>query len=172
MRTLAEAPVDRAGEDVEQQVEIRPARQLSALPRELEQPPGRGAVHLPQGAAHPVDLGIAALGDQGADDAATGGGRAQGGRAHEQGVQIGLEPARFGRLRRPGELVDFRSDDRYRAAADGRLEQTPWSTPLGAARLFGPVRLASTGEGRWHTPTGDHAYIELTIDDVRYNVPG
>ena len=71
-----------------------------------------------------------------------------------------------------GELVDFRSDDRYRAAADGRLEQTPWSTPLGAARLFGPVRLASTGEGRWHTPTGDHAYIELTIDDVRYNVPG
>ena len=71
-----------------------------------------------------------------------------------------------------GELVDFHSDDRFRATADGRLEQTPWSTPLGAARLFGPVRLASTGEGRWHTPTGDHAYIELTIDDVRYNVPG
>lgn len=71
-----------------------------------------------------------------------------------------------------GELVDFHSDDRFRAAPDGRLEQTPWSTPLGAARLFGPVRLPSTGEGRWHTPTGDHAYIELTIDDVRYNVPG
>jgi hypothetical protein len=71
-----------------------------------------------------------------------------------------------------GELVDFRSDDRYRAGADGRLAKTPWSTPLGASRLFGPVRLASTGQGRWHAPAGDHAYIDLIIDDVRYNVPG
>ena len=35
---------------------------------------------------------------------------------------------------------------------------------------FGPVRLASTGEGRWHERAGDYAYIELTIDEVRYNV--
>ena len=69
-----------------------------------------------------------------------------------------------------GELVDFQSDDRARAAPDGRLERLRWSTPLGAYRPFGPVRLASTGEGRWHERAGDYAYIEVTIDEVRYNV--
>ena len=68
------------------------------------------------------------------------------------------------------ELVDFQSDDRSRAAPDGQLERVRWSTPLGACRRFGPVRLASTGEGRWHERAGDYAYIELTIDDVRYNL--
>jgi hypothetical protein len=28
----------------------------------------------------------------------------------------------------------------------------------------------SAGEGRWHGPEGEYAYIELTIDDVEYNV--
>ena len=69
-----------------------------------------------------------------------------------------------------GELVDFQSDDRSRAAPDGRFERVRWSTPLGACRRFGPVRLAATGEGRWHERAGGYAYIELTIDDVRYNV--
>ena len=49
-------------------------------------------------------------------------------------------------------------------------EAGPWSTPLGRYRAFGPVRLASGGEGRWHEPGQEYAYIELTIDDVRYNV--
>lgn len=68
-----------------------------------------------------------------------------------------------------GELTNFRSGDRYRAAADGRLERVRWSTPLGAYVPFGPVRLASTGEGRWHETAGDYAYIQLAIDAVRYN---
>ena len=42
--------------------------------------------------------------------------------------------------------------------------------PLGPCRAFGPVRLASGGEGRWHEPGGEYAYIELTIDDVKYNL--
>jgi hypothetical protein len=32
--------------------------------------------------------------------------------------------------------------------------------------------LFSGGEGRWHDPAGEYAYIELTIDDVQYNVAG
>jgi len=68
-----------------------------------------------------------------------------------------------------GELADFRSDDRSRAAADGRLEPVRWSTPLGVHVPFGPVRLASAGEGRWHDTAGDYAYIQLSIDAVRYN---
>jgi len=72
-----------------------------------------------------------------------------------------------------GELVDFQSDDRYQTASDGRgARRMRWSTPLHAHRAFGPVRLASRGEGRWHEPEGEYAYIELTIDEVRYNVSG
>jgi hypothetical protein len=70
-----------------------------------------------------------------------------------------------------GELTDFRSDDRYQTAPDGRsARKVRWSTPIGSYRSFGAVRLASHGEGRWHEAGGDYAYIELTIDDVEYNV--
>ncbi len=70
-----------------------------------------------------------------------------------------------------GELTNFKSDDRYQASLDGNaVKQVPWSTPLGRYRTFGSVRLASGGEGRWHEPGREYAYIELTLDDVRYNV--
>ena len=39
--------------------------------------------------------------------------------------------------------------------------------PLSRVRA---VRLASGGEGRWHEPGQEYTYIELTIDDVQYNV--
>jgi hypothetical protein len=32
------------------------------------------------------------------------------------------------------------------------------------------VRLPSEGQGRWHDTDGEYAYIELTVDDVQYNV--
>jgi hypothetical protein len=70
-----------------------------------------------------------------------------------------------------GELIDFVSDDRYRASSDGtRMTRLRWSTPVGPYRPFGPLRLGSGGEARWHTPNGSFAYIELELDDVEYNV--
>jgi hypothetical protein len=45
-----------------------------------------------------------------------------------------------------------------------------WSTPLHEYRAYGPVRVASRGEGRWHEPGSDYTYIEVTIDDVQYNL--
>ena len=69
-----------------------------------------------------------------------------------------------------GELIDFRSDDRYQAAADGRtFRKLTWSTPLSDYRRFGQVRLASKGEARWQEADGSWAYIELTTDEVHYN---
>ena len=71
-----------------------------------------------------------------------------------------------------GELADFRSDDRYQLSSAGQsARNVRWSTPIRDYRRFGNVRLASAGEGRWHEAAGDYAYIELTIDDVAYNVP-
>lgn len=70
-----------------------------------------------------------------------------------------------------GELIDFWSDDRRQASERGQaLTPIRWSTPVGRYRPFGPVRLAAAGEARWHEPSGDYAYIELQITDVRYNV--
>jgi hypothetical protein len=69
-----------------------------------------------------------------------------------------------------GELTDFWSDDRYQTTPDGRSRKIRWSTPVRAYRSFGDVRLSSGGEGRWHEPGGEYAYIELTLDDVQYNV--
>ena len=70
-----------------------------------------------------------------------------------------------------GELTNFWSNDRRRVSADGKvMTAIRWSTPVGNYRAFGPVRLASRGQGRWHEPGGEYAYIELEIDDVQYNV--
>jgi Family of unknown function (DUF6544) len=70
-----------------------------------------------------------------------------------------------------GELADFWSDDRLQVSPDGAtLTRMRWSTPLGAYRPFGSIRLASYGEGRWRGPDAEYTYIELHIDDVQYNV--
>ncbi|MGE0448846.1 MAG: DUF6544 family protein [Vicinamibacterales bacterium] len=70
-----------------------------------------------------------------------------------------------------GELTNFVSDDRSAASpGNGALTRVRWSTPLRDYREFGPARLASVGEGRWRDAEGEYNYIELTIDDVQYNV--
>ncbi|HEX2444856.1 MAG TPA: DUF6544 family protein [Vicinamibacterales bacterium] len=70
-----------------------------------------------------------------------------------------------------GELTDFVSEDRYQISPDGKTSRRlRWSTPIRGYRSYGAVRLAAGGEGRWHEPDGEYAYIELTIDDVRFNV--
>ncbi|HEV7203224.1 MAG TPA: DUF6544 family protein [Jatrophihabitans sp.] len=70
-----------------------------------------------------------------------------------------------------GDLVDFASDDRMRASADGRtFTRLPWSTPLSRFRGIRGLRLPTYGEARWRTPDGDLVYLEIEIVDVRYNV--
>lgn len=69
-----------------------------------------------------------------------------------------------------GELASFTSDDRYVLAPDGTMRALRWSTPMTTSRRFGAIQLPSRGEGRWHEPDGEYAYIELTFDDVHYNV--
>jgi hypothetical protein len=69
-----------------------------------------------------------------------------------------------------GDLVNFWSDDRYQIASGGAARRLRWSTPLMDYKSFGPARLAARGEARWREPQGEYAYIELTLDDIRYNV--
>jgi len=70
-----------------------------------------------------------------------------------------------------GELVNFFSNDRRRAPADGgAMVPVRWSTPLSQYRIHDAFRLPGRGEARWHEPGGDYAYIELDIDDIAFNV--
>lgn len=73
-----------------------------------------------------------------------------------------------------GELVNFWSDDRRQMPPDGGpMRAIRWSTPVVRGyRTFGPMRLLAYGEGRWHEPAGDYAYVELDVNDVRYDVAG
>ena len=68
-----------------------------------------------------------------------------------------------------GDLVDFVSDDRMSTSRDGSTF-TPqrWSTPVRDYRTFGARRLATHGEGRWHTTNaqGQYAYLEYNLDAI------
>lgn len=66
-----------------------------------------------------------------------------------------------------GALADFWSDDRPALAADGvTLQPQRWSTPVGAYRLQGALRLASRGQARYAAPSADYAYAEFDGIDV------
>lgn len=68
------------------------------------------------------------------------------------------------------DLVDFVSDDRFAASADGRtFTPRTWSTPISDYRNFGGRRLGALGRGRWHPadePSFD--YLEFHVDGIDY----
>jgi hypothetical protein len=68
------------------------------------------------------------------------------------------------------ELVDFFSDDRTAVSTDGKTF-TPqrWSTPISGYRKLCISRLGTIGEGHWHAPNGEFAYLEYHLDDITYN---
>lgn len=68
------------------------------------------------------------------------------------------------------ELVDFVSDDRFAAASGGEeLVRQRWSTPVSTYGRFGPLRLMTLGEGRWHPPEGVFTYFQAELIDVEMN---
>jgi hypothetical protein len=68
-----------------------------------------------------------------------------------------------------GDLVDFKSEDRYQDAG-GNERLLPWSTPVSGFRTFAPgVRLPSHGEGWWHAPEGAFAYLRIELDEISYD---
>lgn len=70
-----------------------------------------------------------------------------------------------------GELIDFISDDRLRASADGTsFTAQRWSTPASDYRMFGERRVIGHGEAWWHEPDGAFPYLELDLVDIEYNV--
>jgi len=72
-----------------------------------------------------------------------------------------------------GMLADFISDDRSRSSPDGSsFTPTRFSTPVRDYRAFGPLRLASHGDARWHPPDGVYTYGEFEILQAWMNSDG
>lgn len=70
-----------------------------------------------------------------------------------------------------GLLTNFISEDRSRSSPDGKtFTRMRFSTPVGDYRAFGPFRLASRGEARWHPPEGEFTYGEFEVLDLSYNM--
>lgn len=70
------------------------------------------------------------------------------------------------------QLVDFVSDDRLRAAPNGRsFTRQRWSTPIRGYRSFGARRIGAAGEARWHAPAPENefCYLEFFVDRIVYN---
>ena len=58
--------------------------------------------------------------------------------------------------------MDFVSDDRTRASADGTtFMQQRWSTPLAGHRDIDGRRVLTSGEGVWHAPQPEGAFTYL-----------
>jgi hypothetical protein len=75
-----------------------------------------------------------------------------------------------------GRLVDFVSDDRLRAAPDGKsFTRQRWSTPIMGYRRLGARVIGTNGEAHWHAPDpeGEFVYLEFVVDAIAYNAePG
>ena len=68
------------------------------------------------------------------------------------------------------ELIDFVSDDRAGVSSDGKTSAPQrWSTPITAYRSVGHRRLGTKGEGHWHAPDGEFAYLEYNLDEITYS---
>lgn len=71
------------------------------------------------------------------------------------------------------DLIDFVSDDRTRASADGKtFTARRWSTPLAGYHEIDGHRVMAGGEGVWHAEGSKRAftYLELNLDSIAYNV--
>jgi hypothetical protein len=67
-----------------------------------------------------------------------------------------------------GELVNFVTEDRYRTVGKEFL-RTRWSTPFRNYRDVNGFQIPSQGEATWHLAEGDFSYIQVKIEQVRYD---
>lgn len=68
-----------------------------------------------------------------------------------------------------GRLLSF-IGQRYREQ-DGAYSLGTWSTPMTTYARRAGLMLPVRGQGVWILPEGDLPYIDISVDDIAYNVP-
>jgi hypothetical protein len=75
------------------------------------------------------------------------------------------------RFNAAGELIDFISDDRAQASADGKsFKRLRWSTPFTEYQKIGPQHLFAHGQALWHAEQGAFAYGEFHLEGLDLNM--
>lgn len=69
-----------------------------------------------------------------------------------------------------GDLIDFRSNDRYATANGKNPQKFPWSTPVHDYRERNGLRHPTRAEAIWHMPDGDFEYARFVIDSIQFNL--
>ena len=95
-----------------------------------------------------------------------GAGRTLRGDFRHQGHRVSAELRFDGQ----GDLVDFRSEDRFQSADGRTYRRLPWSTPIRAHGNFDGFRLMAEGDAIWQEPTGPFPYARFRVEEVAYNV--
>ncbi len=66
-----------------------------------------------------------------------------------------------------GDLIDFRSEDRYEIQ---QMKPLPFNTPVKDYREFDGIRVPSYGEAIWHYSDGPFIYGKFRLKTLRYNL--
>ena len=69
-----------------------------------------------------------------------------------------------------GDLVTFRSEDRFESADGITYRPRGWSTPVSDYRWFGGLRLPAHAEAVWDAPEGELVYARFDLESLETNV--
>ncbi len=69
-----------------------------------------------------------------------------------------------------GELINFRSENRYRMVSKDDVQLIPYSTPTKGFKNINGHFIPSYGEAVWSLPEGDLTYGQFICQDIQYNI--
>lgn len=69
-----------------------------------------------------------------------------------------------------GELINFKSNDRYAAGDNGIMTRFPWQTPVKAYKSINGYYLPSQAEIIYSYPQGDFCYGIFNLKSIQYNL--
>jgi hypothetical protein len=68
-----------------------------------------------------------------------------------------------------GELINFKSNDRFETADGKTYKNYPWSTPIHEYKDINGYHLASSASIIYHRPEGDFCYGDFLLKEIEYN---
>jgi hypothetical protein len=68
-----------------------------------------------------------------------------------------------------GELINFKSNDRFETADGKTYKNYPWSTPINEYKNINGYHIASSASIIYHRPEGDFCYGDFFLKEIEYN---
>jgi hypothetical protein len=68
-----------------------------------------------------------------------------------------------------GELVNFKSNDKYESTDGKTYRKLPWSTPIIEYKVIDGIKMPSFAQIIFHKPEGDFCYGEFNLKDIEFN---